>query len=112
MAITIGDIKTLKEYFDGVMDRANHHAYDVNEIVLALIGGVIWRAEGDFWVREYDGAPANILWMEVNGKRYCFKFNHITGKIDCHENVHDGPVIKSFDNSTGIAEVKRFFVGL
>ncbi len=29
------------------MNRADHHADDVNEIVLALIGGVIWRAEGN-----------------------------------------------------------------
>lgn len=112
MAIKIEDIEALKDYFNGVMNRADHHADDVNEIVLALIGGVIWRAEGKFWVREYAGAPANILWMEVNGGRYCFKFNHQTGKIDCHEGVHDGSVIKSFDNSTSLSEVKSFFAGL
>lgn len=109
MAITVKDIKALKEYFNGVMDRADHHADNVNEIVLALIGGVIWRAEGNFIVREYAGTPANILWMDVNGKRYCFKFNHDEDRIDCLEGGHTGEVIESFDNNTSMAEVKKFF---
>lgn len=112
MAITIEDIELLKKYFNGVMNRADHHADDVNEIVLALIGGVVWRADGHFQVKEYAGAPANILWMDVNEQRYCFKFNHETGDIECLEGSHNGPVIKSFNNYTSISEVKNFFAGL
>lgn len=69
------------------MNRANHHADDVNEIVLALIGGVIWRDD----------------------TRYCSKFNHEKGKIECLEGGHGGALIREFDNSTPIAEVKQFF---
>lgn len=112
MAITVKDVETLKEYFNGVMDRANHHADSVNEIVLALIGGVVWRADGNIKVREYDGAPANILWLDVDDKRYCFKFNHQECSIDCLEGGHNGTVIGSFDNSTSIKDVKDFFAGL
>lgn len=109
MAITIEDIEILKEYFNGVINRADYHADNVNEIVLALIGGVIWRSEGSFKVKEYAGLPANILWMDVNNQRYCFKFNHITEKIDCCEDGHNGNVIASFDNQTSITDVKAFF---
>lgn len=92
MAITIDKVKALKEYFNGVMDRADHHAVNVNEIVLALIGGVIWRAEDNFEVKQYDNAPANILWMYVADRRLCFKFNHETCKIECREGGHNGPL--------------------
>ena len=112
MAIAINQIGALKEYFNGVMNRADHHADNVNEIVLALIGGVIWRAEGNFEVKQYNDAPANILWMIVGDIRYCFKFNHETGKIECHEGGHNGVLIKEFDNYTSIAEVKSFFADL
>ncbi len=112
MAIAINQISVLKEYFNGVMNRADHHADDVNEIVLALIGGVIWRAEGNFEVKQYGGAPANILWMVVDNTRYCFKFNHETGKIECHEGGHNGELIEVFDNQTPISKVKAFFVNL
>lgn len=112
MAITIDKIEALNEYFNGVMNRADHHADSVNEVVLALIGGVVWRAEGDFEVKEYAGAPANILWMTVSDKRYCFKFNHQTGKIECLAGGHNGDVITTFDNDTNISEVKNFFAKL
>lgn len=108
MSIPIKKIEELKNYFNGVMNRANHHADNVNEIVLALIGGVIWQAD-NFEVKQYGDAPANILWMYVNDKRYCFKFNHMTEMIDCCIGGHNGNVIASFYNQTSIAEVKEFF---
>lgn len=112
MAITIDKVNSLKEYFNGVMNRADHHADNVNEIVLALIGGVIWRAEDNFEVRQYDNAPANILWMHVGEKRFCFMFNHHTGKIECREGGHNGSVVEEFENSTPISKVKSFFAAL
>lgn len=112
MALTINGIDLLKQYFGGVMGRADHHADNVNEITLALIGGVIWRATEDVQVKEYDGAPANILWMTVNGKRYCFSFNHSTGNIEVKENSMKGNVIRTFNNTTPISDVKAFFESL
>ncbi len=109
MSITIDKIEALNEYFNGVMNRSDHHADTVNEIVLALIGGVIWRAEGHFEVKQYGGAPANILWMTVNDVRYCFKFNHETGKIESLKGGHNGTLIAEFDNNTPISDVKKFF---
>jgi len=43
MATTIQNIEILRAYLSGVLDRANHHAQNVNEIALAIAGGIIWR---------------------------------------------------------------------
>lgn len=112
MALTINGIDLLKKYFSGVIGRADYHADNVNEIAFALIGRVIWRATEDIQVKEYDGAPANILWMVVNTKRYCFSFNHSSGNIKVKENSIKGNVIATFNNSTPIANVKKFFESL
>lgn len=112
MALTINGINLLKKYFSGVIGRADHHANNVNEIALALIGGVIWRATEDIQVKEYDGAPANILWMVVDTKRYCFSFNHSSGNIEVKENSIKGNVIAVFNNTTPISDVKSFFKSL
>lgn len=111
MALTINEIDLLKKYFSGVIERADHHADNVNEIAFALIGGVIWRAT-DIKVKEYGGATANILWMIVNDKRYCFSFNHSSEDIEVKENSINGNVIATFSNNTSIGEVKKFFESL
>lgn len=78
MALQIESIGQLQQYLNGVLDRANHHAENVREIALALLGAIIWRAEGQLRVREYRGRPANIIWFEVAGNTYAMGFNHRT----------------------------------
>lgn len=112
MALEVSNITDFQKYFDGVMGRADHHADKVNEIILAIVGGVVWRSNGRFKVREYNGTPANMLWMDVDDKRYCFKYNHETGNIEVCEGSHNGAVIKVLNNDTTLAEVKAFFEGL
>lgn len=48
----------------------------------------------------------------VGDKRYCFKFNHETGKIECLEGGHNGTLIATFDNQTSISKVKHFFASI
>ena len=112
MALTITAIQGLQAYFRKVMDRANHHANNVNEVVLTLVGGVVWRSTDDFQVRTYDGDTANILWMYVNDKRYCFKFDHNSGCILVCEDSHNGKEIMRFNNQTTTKSVKDFFASL
>lgn len=109
MALSIDTMEALRGYFDGVMSRANHHADNVNEIILALVGGVIWRgAEVD--VRTYNGKTANMLWMKTDGgKGYCFYFNHFNGKIEVREDGMNGKYIRDFTNTDTALDVKRFF---
>ena len=104
-------ITELRDYFNGVMERAEHHAYDVNEIAFVLLAAVVWKAD-DFKVLERMGEAKNVAWMEINDKKYYFTYNHNTGKIDLHENNHLGPVIRQFCNTDSINDVKSFFNSL
>lgn len=109
MAIKIEDIRLMKRYFEGVMARANHHAENVNEVILALAGGVIWRG-ADIDVRTYRDKTANMLWMKTDsGKEYCFIFNHNNWLIEVHENTMNGKLLKVFSNNDTNSDVKEFF---
>ena len=109
MPLTISTITLLQKYLDGVIRRADHHADNVNKIVFALIGGVIWRTTDDIEVRSYNNAPANILHLPINGTTYTFKFNHDTGNIDVQNGAK---VIKTFNNSSSLDDVRIFFESL
>lgn len=112
MALTVNTLTLLNEYVNGVMNRANHHGQNVNEIVLTLAGAVIWRATQDIEVRTYNGETANILWLTVNANKYVLAFNHNTGKIEIRESTQNGIVLASFDNMTTADQVKQIFSGL
>ena len=43
MPVSVGNLQTLRTYVRGVLGKAKHHAPNVDEIVLALAGGVISR---------------------------------------------------------------------
>ena len=67
----VTDIDVLGDYLRGVMDRAEHHAEDVNEISLAIAGGVVWRKDDEpLEVMTREGEMKNVLWFKVNGNRY------------------------------------------
>ena len=112
MALSISTLTLLTEYINGVMDRANHHAQNINEVVLALVGAVIWKATQDIEVRTYQGEMANILWLTIDSRRYAIAFNHHTGRIEIRERSTQGTVIHEFDNSVTNDEVKRIFEDL
>ena len=102
----------LKSYFNGVLGRADHHAKNVEQIALTLMGAVIWKSTGDIEVREVKDSTGNILWFECSEKRYAFCYNHSTGKIDLRERTLKGNTIHEFDNSSSAAEVFAIFKDL
>lgn len=112
MALTITTLTLLNEYINGVMNRADHHADNVNEIVLTLAGAVIWRATQDVEVRTYNDETANILWMTIDNRRYTLAYNHNTGNIEVRERTQNGNVVASFNNSTSANDVKTIFARL
>ena len=109
---TIDSIRILKEYLTGVLDRANHHAGNVNEIALAIAGGIIWRTTNNLKVLSREGEMKNVLWLLVDDKRLCFVYNHDTSQIDVRESSIQGKTIISFNNSTSLSVVKKFFENL
>jgi len=112
MAISIDSIQTLQEYLSGVLNRADHHAKNVEGISLALLGAIIWKSDAEIEVREYNGSPANMIWFWVNGNRYAMSFNHSTQQIELKERTHKGKVSQTFDNSTPITDIVEIFRGL
>lgn len=112
MALTITTLTLLNEYINGVMNRADHHGQNVNEIVLTLAGAVIWRATQDVEVRTYNEETANILWLTVNGHRYAIAYNHQTFNIEIRDRNQNGVVLATFNNLSSANDVKRIFAGL
>lgn len=110
MPLTVADLDTLLEYFDGVMSRT-HHAPNVNAIALALLGAVLWKKDDDahIEVRTYGGSTANILWVTIAGIRYALAYNHKEGCIELRERTSTGEVRFSFTNRTSVNEVRRLF---
>lgn len=113
MAITARDIEELHTYVSGVMGRADHHAGKVKGIALALLGGIIWRAEPDtIRIRRFAGGPANMLWVNISGKTYVFAYNHETEKIEIRDRTQTGTVLDSFDDTNTAADIEAAFRGL
>jgi len=93
MATTIHNIEILRAYISGVLDRANHHAHNVNEIALAIAGGIIWRTTDDIRVFSREGEMKNVLWLQVGGRTLCFVYDHTSESIQVKEGSLQGAVI-------------------
>jgi hypothetical protein len=113
MAITANDVDVLHRYANGVMGRADHHAGEVKGIALALLGGIIWRGEpGSVEIKQYAGELANVLWVQIGGKRYALAYNHKTKKIEIRDRTTSGAVLHSFDDQTPAPDVEAAFRAL
>lgn len=109
MAISIDSLHTLQRYLLGVLDRADHHAGNVEGVTLALLGAIVWKSDQEIEVREYNGSPANMIWFWVNGNRYAMSYNHSTEQIELKDRTHKGDVLHEFDNSTSYKEIIEIF---
>jgi len=110
VAVTVKDIDTLQEYIKGVMERADHHAGNVNEITLALAGAIVWRKDiSSIKVMARNGETKNVLWVNINSKKYAFVYNHETGKIDMRKNTIQGKNLHEFDNNTALSDLRIIF---
>lgn len=104
-------LNVLKTYLEGVMSRAGHHANEVNQIVLSLIGGIIWKHDSCN-VQTRNGEMKNILWFVVNNQRYAMKYNHENKNIELRKNSINGQLLEIFDNNSTNDNVKRIFENL
>lgn len=113
MALTVADLETLETYLSGVLNRSQHHAETVGAIALALIGAVLWRKDAEpIEVRTHDGSPANILWVQISGRRYALAYNHKDECIELRDRTLRGEALFRFDNNTPVTEVQRIFANL
>ena len=106
----VTEIDVLRDYLRGVLNRADHHAQNINEVSLSVAGGVVWRKDDDpLEVMAREGEMKNVLWFKVNRKRYALSYNHNTGEIELRQNTTQGPVIASFSNAMTNAQVRTTF---
>ena len=109
----VTDIDVLRDYLKGVVGRADHHARGINEVVLAVAGGVVWRKDdGPLEVRTRKGEMGNVLWFTVDRERYALSYNHKTEEIELKTGSTQGKVAASFSNITSNADVRAVFDGL
>lgn len=94
------------------MERAEHHANNVDEVCLAIAGAVVWRKDGEIEVMAREGDMKNVLWLRINGRRYALSYNHEEWCIEVRERNTQGNVLASFTNATSVQEVKQFFATL
>lgn len=82
--------------------------------MLALLGGVIWRAQpGSIEIKQYDGNLANVVWWEsFDGRRYVLSYNHEAQEIEMRDRTTQGAVLHSFSNATPITDIQRIFAAL
>ncbi|MCP1175629.1 hypothetical protein [Ralstonia chuxiongensis] len=105
MATSVTEVEVLRQYIEGVMQRADHHARGVDEVALPMIGAILWRKDADQEIRVLK----NVLWVHIGGNRYAFSYNHDTGEIEMRDGSTQGNVKYAFDNSVSAAQVKTIF---
>lgn len=113
MSQQLTEIDALREYLSGILNRADHHAQNVNEVSLSIAGGVVWRKDDDpLKVMTRDGKMTNVLWFTVNQKRYALSYNHDTAEIELRANSLQGQIVASFSNAMTNAQVRAVFCEL
>lgn len=92
------------------MGRADHHAKNINEITLALVGAIIWRKDSEaIEVMVRKGEMKNVLWVKINGIRYAFSYNHKNDSISMHRDSTHGMLVYDFTNQTPVAKIREVF---
>lgn len=114
MALTVTEVEELRQYLHGVMERADHHAGNVNEIALALVGAILWRKDDDepIKVLAHGTETKNVLWVRIGGQRYVFSYNHDAGQIEMRQGGIQGPTLHQFSNATPLTGIVKIFEAL
>ena len=111
MAVNVSAVEVLKELFIKVVERANSHAPNVNEIIYPLLSFVllITDEESDIQVRASDGDNGNMLWLTTNGHRYAFRYEDSEKSIVIRKGTFTGSMVARVNNSTTVNELKLIF---
>ncbi len=113
MPTEVAEVDRLRDYLNGVMARADHHANNVNEIALAVVGAIIWRKDAaSIEVMEHNGELKNVLWVWIGGSKYAFSYSHPNGAIEIRRRTTRGAVLHSVTNATSLSEVRTIFQSL
>lgn len=111
MSVELNTIDEFHSYLTEVIRRAQHHAPEIEQIILALAGAVILKKDTGtaIEVGTYRGNTANLLWVIIHGHRYVFTYSHDGGQIIIRRDSTQGEEVNSFDNSTSMSRLIRIF---
>ncbi len=114
MPISLTQVDALQEHLLGVFERSAHHAGEVNEVLLALSGAILWRKnpKDPIKVNTKEGAGGNVIWFRVDTSRYALLYSHEDRLVKLVAGGRKGELVQSFTNATPTAEVARVFAGL
>ena len=105
--MTVIDVATLHEQAERTMARADAHSEQVKGIMLALLGGMVWRGEpGSVEFKNHDGGLANVLSIKIVRHDYTFVCNANSGQIDVRDRARRGRVVRSFSNQSRIPDLR------
>ena len=111
MARAVTGVDALREYLDGVVQRAGHHAPNITEVIGHVAVAVILNHDpGSLEYREYAGNPTNILRFALRGARYSVAYNHHHGgRIEVREGGDTGRPREAFVNGDTLDAVLAKF---
>jgi hypothetical protein len=115
MAIEVSEVEKLREYVRGVLGAAQHHAGNVDEIILGIAGAIIARKnDAPLQVRagKIQEMGKAISFTSNRGNTYALSYNHSTKKIDLKKDNSHGAVLHSFDNDTPLSVIASTFAVL
>jgi len=111
MPINVDDITTLQGYLAGVVNRADHHADNVSEVVFPLIGAIVFfkNPSHSIEVMTREGSTTNVLWVHIGQARYAFSYDHESTSIAMKRGTTQGAVLARFTNETTVPEILAIF---
>ena len=113
MPIHADDIERLHQFAMAVMARAaGRQANQFRGIFLAMIGGIIWRADpGSIEIKFHadDLSDVVLRWVSLTGYEYACTYNRQRDDIELHDRNGQGSVLHTFSNSMPITEIERIF---
>lgn len=114
MAVKVNEVDALKDYFFGVVERSEHHAPNVSEVIYPLLGLIVLKMDdnSDIQVRGSQGSTGNILWFTTNRQRYAFRYEHTDDTIEIRKDSFKGVLVAKVHNGTTISDLKNIFAKL
>ena len=114
MPLQVDDVATLQGYLAGVVKRADHHADNVRQVVLPLVGAIVLfkNPKHSIEVMMRKGSTTNVLWVYIGDSRYAFSYDHGSKSIALKRGTTQGKVLAKFTDATTTPEILNVFEGL
>ena len=112
--ITLTNLALLKLYTRGIDASAKHHAPGVVQIIPALIGAVVLRAQ-KIDVHEASTRPASLglaMHFYTRKGQYALSYDHGSNAVVLKRGSFRGPVLHSFNNHTPLPAITAAFANL